>query len=78
MDREEAERRAAELNRDHPDRGSHRWLAGEGEEGWRVARVSVPGGVRLEPLKQGVESRPRPSDPPDPRPVFDQNVNWRL
>ena len=61
MPREQAEQRAAELNRDHPDRGAHRWFARQGEEGWEVARVTIPeecGSIR---------SRPRSSRSPGPR-----------
>jgi hypothetical protein len=73
MTREEAEQQAAQLNREHPDRGAHRWFAREGEDGWHVARVSIPGGVRLDPLKGTVESKPQP-EAPDPRPAFFRDV----
>jgi hypothetical protein len=73
MTRDQAEQRAAELNDEHPDRGAYRWLAREGQEGWQVARISIPGGVRLDPLKESVESKARP-EAPDPRPAFFRDV----
>jgi hypothetical protein len=74
MDREQAERRAAELNRDHPERATHRWLARESGGGWQVARLSLPAGMRIDPVTASVESRPRPPQAPDPRTAFGQNV----
>ena len=74
MTHAEADTRAAELNRDHPDRGRFRWLAHEHGGEWDVARVTVPGGVRVDPLKQGVVAKPRPSEAPDPRSAFIRNV----
>jgi hypothetical protein len=73
MTRQEAERRSAELNREHPDRGAYRWMPRERAGGWEVVRIAVPGGVRLDPLKEGVESKPRP-EAPDPRPAFFRDV----
>jgi hypothetical protein len=73
MTREQAEQRAAELNRDHPERGVHRWLARRREGEWEVVRISIPGAVRIDPLKEGVESKPRP-EAPDPRPAFFRDV----
>lgn len=74
MTRGQAEHRAAEHNREHPDRGAHRWMVREGGDGWEVVRVAVPGGVRVDPLKASVEAKPRPSDAPDPRPAFFRDV----
>jgi hypothetical protein len=70
MTREEAQAKAAALNREHPDRHRARWLARERADGWQVARVSLPGGVRIDPLKPTVAAKPRPPDAPDPRPAF--------
>jgi hypothetical protein len=74
MTRAEADRRAAERNREHPDRHRFRWFARGRDGEWDVARVSVPGGVRLDPLKQGVVAKSRPSEAPDPRPAFFRDV----
>jgi hypothetical protein len=73
MTRAEAEQRATALNLEHPDRGIYRWMAREGEDGWQVARITVPGGVRPGPLHEAVESRPQP-EAPDPRTSYDRNV----
>ena len=74
MTRAEAETRAVEFNREHPDRRRYRWLARGRDGEWDVARVSVPGGVRLDPLKECVVAKPRPTEAPDPRPAFIRNV----
>ncbi len=70
MTRVEAERRAAELNRAQP---GYRWLAHERDGDWEVARLALPAGVRLDPLKEGVETRSKP-EAPDPRPAFFRDV----
>jgi hypothetical protein len=67
MTRQDAERHAARLNREHPDRAMHRWLARQDGDEWQVARVELPAGVRLDPLREGTEARPRPPQAPDPR-----------
>jgi hypothetical protein len=73
MTHDQADQRAAELNREHPERGLHRWLTRERDGEWEVVRVSIPGGVRIDPLKEAVESKPRP-EAPDPRPAFFRDV----
>ena len=42
-------------------------------DGWEVVRMAIPGGVRVDPLHEAVESRPRP-EPSDPRTAFERNV----
>jgi hypothetical protein len=74
MTRTEAESRAAELNREHPERAKYRWLAREGGDGWQVARISLPAGLRIDPIKTTTEARPRPPQADDPRPAFWQNA----
>jgi hypothetical protein len=64
MSREQAQRRAAQLNREHPERTKFRWFARKGLAGWHVARVAVPGEARLEPLKPTIGTRPRPPTRP--------------
>jgi hypothetical protein len=74
MTRAEAEDRAATLNREHPDRGLYRWIARRDRDSWQVARVAIPGGVRLHPLNSAVQAKPQPSPADDPRTTFDKNV----
>jgi hypothetical protein len=74
MTQEQAQQRAADLNRDHPERGRYRWLAREGADGWQVARITLPGGMRLDPLDETVESKPRPPQADDPRPALWRDV----
>jgi hypothetical protein len=74
MTQAEAENKAATLNREHPDRGLYRWIARTSGDAWQVARVTIPGGVRLHPLHGAVESRPQPSPADDPRTTYDKNV----
>jgi hypothetical protein len=71
---DQARQRAAELNAEHPERGRYRWLAREGEDGWQVVRIELPGGVRLDPLKGTVEAKPRPPEAEDPRPPMWRDV----
>jgi hypothetical protein len=72
--REQAEQRAAVLNREHPDRALHRWVARERPAGWEVVRVTLPGAARIDPLHGTVAAKPRPSEADDPRPAFWRNV----
>ncbi|HEX2410304.1 MAG TPA: hypothetical protein VHJ39_03960 [Solirubrobacteraceae bacterium] len=74
MTREQAEARAAELNREHPDRHAARWIARAAGDGWEVARVSLPGGARIDPLTATTEAKPRPQPAEDPRSALGRNV----
>ena len=74
MTRDQATDRAQELNTEHPERGRYRWLARETGGDRQVVRMTIPGGVRIDPLKGAVESRPKPNPAEDPRPLFDKNV----
>jgi hypothetical protein len=74
MTREDTQRRAAELTAEHPDRATHRWIAREGEGGWEVVRISLPPGMRVVPVKETIEVKPRPDQAPDPRPAFIRDV----
>ncbi len=74
MTREQAEEHAAQLNAEHPDRANNRWIVNETEGGWTVARVALPPGLRVDPVKETTESRPRPPQAPDPRSAFIRNV----
>jgi hypothetical protein len=47
MTRDEAEARAKQLQAEHPDRETHRFVAREHEEGvWEVAKVPIPEQLR--------------------------------
>jgi hypothetical protein len=73
MTHEEAVARCAELNRDEP--GERHWLPKRvGDEAWEVVAVSGAGLRSRGPLKEGVESKPMPSEAPDPRPSLFRNV----
>ena len=74
MTHAEATERAAVLNRTHPERRSVRWLAREADGEWQVARVTLPAGMRIDPVKTTSEAKPRPAEAPDPRSAFDRNV----
>ena len=72
--RENAEQRAAGLNREHPDRHRARWVAREKDGTWEVARISLPAGMRIDPISETSEANPKPPQPGDPRPAFERNV----
>ena len=74
MSREEAELRAADFNREHPDRSSARWIARERDGAWEVARISLPPGMKIDPVTETTEAKPKPPQPGDPRPAFERNV----
>jgi hypothetical protein len=74
MTKADAENRARELNREHPERDRYRWSARESGEAWEVVRLAIPGAIRLDPLTATVESRPRPEPREDPRTSYDRNV----
>jgi hypothetical protein len=74
LTREQAQQRAAVLNREHPERAGHRWAARERAAGWEVVRITLPGAPAVDPLHEAVAGKPRPPQPDDPRPLFWQNV----
>jgi hypothetical protein len=64
--RQEAEQRCAELARDDPDPGSHRWFPRETSDGsWTVVKVAAMG-TRIDPLKATTQAKPQPEQPEDP------------
>jgi hypothetical protein len=64
MRKDEAEARCEQLNREHPDRATHRWFTREDAEGgWTVVRVAVGAGAR----PTGTAQPPKPQ-PPDATP----------
>jgi hypothetical protein len=75
MTRDEAHAEAQRLAAEHPDRATHRWLPREQSDGsWSVARMKLPPGLRTGPLKETVETKPKPPQADDPRPAHSQNV----
>src|SRR4051794_36109954 len=58
MTREQARQRAAQLNREHPDRARFRWAARRTAGGWEVARIALPAGLAITPLSATVENAP--------------------
>jgi hypothetical protein len=67
--RDEAEALVGRLSREHPDRDTHAWFIRE-EAGGECSLAKVARPRRgAEPLAEGVEARPRPPHPDDPRPL---------
>jgi hypothetical protein len=77
MTREDAEREAARLGREHPDRERSSWIASDdGAGGWRVLKVSAPGAsLARKPTHPGeLAAEPRPS--PDQMPPSEPRREW--
>jgi hypothetical protein len=73
MTHDQAVARCAELNRDA--QGGRQWFAKEKREGeWEVVSVVVEGFDRPDPLKASIETKPKPTEPPDPRPAIFRNI----
>jgi hypothetical protein len=73
--RAEAEGLARTNAREHPDRDTHQWIANEQADGsWTVAKVRMPPGMKVGPLKTTTEAKPKPSEPADQRTNHDRNV----
>jgi hypothetical protein len=75
MTQTEAEDFARTQAREHPDRHTHRWMVKEQPDGsWTVAKVRMPPGTRIDPLKTTTEAKPKPPQPDDPRTSYDRSV----
>jgi hypothetical protein len=73
MTRDEALAHCESLNRE--ETGERRWFPKQNAAGeWEVVSLSGTGFRPLGPLKESAEARPRPSEPPDPRPTIFRNV----
>jgi hypothetical protein len=73
MTEDEAATEAARRNTDPQEKGF--WSARENDAGdWELVHVSAPGLRRTRPTGTHEESRPKPSEPPDPRPSITQNI----
>jgi hypothetical protein len=73
MTHDEATAHCAELNRDE-EAERHWFVRATGPDEWEAISVSGAGMGRPAGLKAGVESRPEPSQPPDPRPSLIRNI----
>jgi hypothetical protein len=75
MTRSEAERRARELQEEHPDRARYRFVARESADGgWEVVRVEIPVALRRGKLTPTIDASPRPSPADDPRSGHERRV----
>ena len=73
MNREDADRQAAKLAAEHPDRETHRFLPRQNADGeWTVVRIGLPpadgGGVAE------VRADEKPPTPDDPRESLSRNL----
>ena len=73
MTEAEAQVEAARRNADSDQPGFWAAQAADGD-GWRVVHVAAPGLRHSAPTGSHVESRPKPEEPPDPRPAIFQNI----
>ena len=72
MDRESAEREAARLAAEHPERETHRFLAREGDGGeWSVVKIGLPPTGTLTAETRADE---KPATGDDPRTAAVQNL----
>jgi hypothetical protein len=73
MTRDEAIEEAARRNAVQSESGV--WSAKEGDDAtWGLVHVTAPGLARIRPTGSHEESRPKPAEPPDPRPSIVQNI----
>jgi hypothetical protein len=73
MTEQEAVAEAARRNAEGDERGV--WSAKHGADGsWGLVHVTAPGLARIKPSGSHEESRPKPSEPADPRPTIVQNI----
>ncbi len=73
MTRDQAIEEAARRNASQREAGV--WSAKQADDGsWALVHVKAPGLSRIRPSGSHEESRPKPSEPPDPRPTIVQNI----
>jgi hypothetical protein len=73
MTKDEATVEAARRNSDESEGGV--WAPKQVDDGsWGLVHVTAPGLARVKPSGTLEESRPKPSEPPDPRPTIVQNI----
>jgi hypothetical protein len=75
MTRDKAQRRAAQLQAEHPERASNRFVARERADGdWEVAKIPIPEQLRHGPYTETIAATPRPSQADDPRTGNEQRL----
>jgi hypothetical protein len=75
MTRAEAEQERDRLQREHPDRATHSWIARSDDAGdWSVVKIGLPPSGRIDPVKATTEAKPKPPQADDPRSAYDRNV----
>ena len=73
MTKDEATEEAARRNAEEQEPGL--WSAKQSASGdWELVHVSAPGLKRIRPVGTHEESRPKPPEPPDPRPTIIRNI----
>jgi hypothetical protein len=73
--RGEAEQLAEQLQAEHPDRATHRFVARQSQDGdWEVVKVDLPEALRRGPFTETIAAPPRPSPADDPRTAHERNV----
>jgi hypothetical protein len=72
MTHTEAQARCDQLNREHPDRATHRWMAREAPDGdWQVAKVNLPG---RRPVHATTAEKAQTPPADDPRSNYERNI----
>ena len=73
MTHEDAVARCAHLNEAAED--ERRWFPKRTEgDDWEIVAITVDGFSNPHPLKAVIEAKPKPSDPPDPRPAIFRTI----
>jgi len=73
MTHDEATKRAAELNSQEQE--DRHWFVREQEAGdYQVVAVTAPGLPSHGELHAAIETKPKPTEPPDPRPSLFRNI----
>jgi hypothetical protein len=71
--REEAEARAAKLNREAADGGTHHHVVRRAGDAWGVVKIRVPADFRRGEVVETVEAAEKPPYPDDPRDLHTQH-----
>lgn len=72
MNEQEARERCEQLQAEHPDRLTHRWVPVPAEDGeWAVAKINLPPAVTPTGTETRSEPKPNPDDPRTQPPWLD-------